>query len=217
MAESSTTPNIRPRVREAVEVWDSLPQSDKKYKNVAERMNITEGRAAVYVREGLVALGRGDETPRGNGTGTSSRATREVSDFEAQLEAMVEQNRAVADDLDTQVSEAAEDAANFDPEKYIEGETKRLTDAVAEAQRKLSAWTEDKDGATTKAATEQGERLRKRAESLAEANAEQIVKARTAADMAEKMLANYKESIEVPATGGDSEDSEEPTGDSDES
>lgn len=183
-------------------MWDNLPSGDKSYKKVGEIMDITTGRAAVYVREGLVALGRGDETPRGNGgTSTSAKPTREVSDFEAQIEAMVEQNRAIADDLETQVSEAQADAANFDPTKFVEGEIKRLTDAVAEAQAKLTAWSENKDDVATKAAQEQGERLRKRADSLTEANAEQIEKARAAAEQAEAMLATMRESITVTPEG----------------
>lgn len=199
MAES-TQPKLRKRVAEAVRVWDGLPSADRRYKNVAERMNITEGRAAVYVRDGLVALGRGDETPRGNSQGSGSGSgvgVRQVSDFEAQLQSLVERNREVAEQLGTEVSEAQEAAASFDAEKYVAEEMERLEKAVTEAQERLVAWSENTDDVATKAAEGEGKRLQDRADSLTENSGKQIDTATAAADQAEAFLATLVEQAEA--------------------
>lgn len=182
MSESTTeSVKLRPRVAESVRVWDSLPAAERKYKAVSERMNITEGRAAVYVREGLLALGRGDETPRGNGERRSSTGPT-VSEPVAQMEALVATNEETVERLQAEIDEAAEASANFTGEKFIAEEQAKLQRAADEAIARLTAWSDNADEVATKAASAEEERLSKRAEQILTDHEKQLATAQRAID-----------------------------------
>lgn len=196
MPDENIKPKITPAIKNALEKWDSLPRNERSYKKVAAMLNITEGRAADYVRKGLIASDRADETPRGasgNGGGTRVKA---VSDFEQQLKDLVDQNRAVADELTTQINEAQEAASNFDPDEFRKAEGERREKALAEAQAALTAWQENTDDVAEKAAAAEQTRLTERAERLLEANEKEIATASKAAEQAEAMLATLTEQDE---------------------
>lgn len=182
-----TMDSLRPRVAEAVRIYDSLPQSEKKYKTVAERMGITEGRAAVYVRQGLVDLGRGDETPRGgasHGSGGGGVSISTVPEFAQQMSDLIQRNLATADALQTQITEATEAVEKFDPEQYVADEIARQEKAITEAMARLEAWQTDKDEIATQAAEVEAKRLSDRSTGLSTGAAEQIANAQTAAEQA---------------------------------
>lgn len=191
-SNTETTVKLRPRVAEAVRVWDSLPASDRKYKNVAERMNITEGRAAVYVRDGLVQLGRGDETPRGNGTGQRTSGIT-VSEPIAQMEQLLEQNRETIDRLQTEIDEADEALGSHDDAKFVAEEEAKLQRALTEAGERLEAWLTDKDGIASKAAEAEGKRLAERAEKIRKDHETQLAIAAKAVEAFESTLAMMRE------------------------
>lgn len=197
---TSTSVKLRPRVAEAVKVWDSLPANDRKYKVVAERMGITEGRAAVYVRDGLVQLGRGDETPRGNSQGSGSSSgvgVRQVSDFEQQLQNLIDRNKEIAEQLQTEISEAQEATSTFDADSYIAAEQERLEQAVKDCEARLLAWSENTDDIASKQAEAEAKRLKDRADALTEQSGQQIEKATAAAEQAEAFLATLAEQHEA--------------------
>lgn len=200
MPDENVRPKITPAIQKALDAWDSLPTNERNYKKVASIINVTEGRAADYVRKGLIASDRADETPRGaNGSGTGTR-TPAVSDFEQQLKDLADQNRATADDLNTQIQDAQKAAADFEAEAYMTSEREKREQAVADAQKALTAWTEDTDGVATKAAEAEQKRLTERAEKLVEANGKQIETATAAADQAAEMLARMVEQREAAET-----------------
>lgn len=202
---------LRPRVAEAVKVWDSLPANDRKYKRVSEIMNITEGRAAVYVRDGLVQLGRGDETPRGQGnSGGGTRVSAEVPDFVQQMRDLITRNRDVADRLQTDINEATEAAEAFDGDEYIAAEAERLTNAVREAELALEGWVNNMDEVATKSAEAEAERLANRAKTLDTTASEQITNALAAAEQAEAFLISQGiELTEAEVDQADRQQSEE--------
>lgn len=214
MSENITeTVKLRPRVAEAVRVWDGLPSAERKYKAVAERMNITEGRAAVYVREGLVAQGRGDETPRGNGTRSSNAPA--VSEPVAQMEALVATNEETVERLQAEIDEAAEAASNFTTEKFIAEEEARLRKAAEDAAARLVEWTEDKDDVASKAAAAEDERLTKRATQILTDHEKQLATAMRAIDAFTQTLDIMRaaeEQANEPITAGAPPEGDQPEG-----
>lgn len=206
---NNTTDALRPREADALAAWDSLDGGDKTYKNVADILSITEGRAGVYVRDALNKTGRGAETPRAQGsTGGRRKATSVVNPFRQQLESLLEQNRTTVESLSEQINEAKANSADFDPDKAISEHTEALTERLKAAQAALDAFEGD---VAQQWATERAEQLSKQADSIEETVSEQLVQAQANVQMAEATLAMMPAPAEGPE-GDEDVDEDDETG-----
>jgi hypothetical protein len=105
---------LRPREAEALCIWDSLSGGAQTYATVADRMGMTHGRAAVYVREALKLSGRADEAPR-RANGRTTMPT--VQAPTALIEAAMEQTRSAIETQELRVQAAQEAAEGSTPRR----------------------------------------------------------------------------------------------------
>lgn len=161
--------SIRPKEREAMELWESLPEAERTYAEVAKRMRpeITEGRAGVYVRDALRLAGKEHLLPqrgrRGNG-GNAAAVVEEDPNPIHDLERMFAQIDERITALDAQLAEVTKEADEFDPAAAVTAETERLAKIVADAQSQLDAFTGDDAAQTNWATRKQGQLNDRKAE-----------------------------------------------------
>lgn len=149
---TDATREIRPREQEAMDIWKSLPESERSYDVVADRMNITPGRAGVYVRDALLISGEEHLLPqRGRKSGNGGNARPMVSedenpinDLKRLLAQVDERAKALADRL----AEADKAASEFDPAQAVVEEQERLDKIAAEATASAEAFKSDTDAQT---------------------------------------------------------------------
>lgn len=140
---------IRPKEREAMEHWESLPEADRTYANVADMMRpkITEGRAGVYVRDALRLSGKEHLLPQrgrrsangGNAATMVEEDSNPIHDIERMLASVDERVKSITE----QVEEVRTEADSFDPEAAVTAEQERLAKIVAEAQADLDKFSDD--------------------------------------------------------------------------
>lgn len=184
---ASDTTNIRPRVKEAGELFLSLPESERSYKTVADRMDVTEGRAGVYVREYLTLTDQLDKAPqRGRRSGNGSGSVGD--EFTKVIERTIEQYEHQADVLETALAEAKEAVATFDPDEFKASAATELRDAIAEMQARLTAWENDEGEVATKSAADTLADLVKRADTLENESGRKITFLRTQQEAAQSSL-----------------------------
>ena len=148
---------LSPRVQQAVDVYDGL--AERSYKGVADKMGITAGRAADYVRKGLTALGREAELPRANGE-SKAQPTPVTPAEMMQAEVTKLTDRITAEE--GKLAEAKADAEAFDAEAFIKAEEAKLAEAVKVAQTNLKRWHDDAEGVATEAVKVQRSTLTER-------------------------------------------------------
>lgn len=155
---------MRPREQQALDIWESLPESTRSYQEVGDRMGVTGPRAGVYVRDAIEKSGKLHLLPQrgrkgitgGNASVMVEEDGNPMHDIERLLASVGERIKSLTDRL----AEADEAAANFDAETAVEEETARLQKIVDEAQASLDAFSEE--DAQTKWATQQQEHLNAR-------------------------------------------------------
>lgn len=162
--------SIRPKEREAMELWESLPEAERTYAEVAKRMRpeITEGRAGVYVRDALRLAGKEHLLPqrgrRGANGGNAANVVEEDPNPIHDLERMFAQIDERITALDAQLEEVTKEADEFDPAAAVTAETERLAKIVADAQSQLDAFTGDDAAQTNWATRKQGQLNDRKAE-----------------------------------------------------
>lgn len=169
----STDPRaLRPSEKRALELWDSLPETERSYKAVAELYlkgdgePITEGRAAGYVREALAKLGRDAEMPRRSNS-TPATVSMTAPQTPAQMiEASIAKLTASITQAEQRATEAREQADSFDADEFRKSEEDRRAEAVKVAQAALKAWKTDADGEATNAAEAAEKALTDRADKV---------------------------------------------------
>lgn len=145
MADSNR--EIRPRELQAMEIWESLPESERNYDEVARQMGVTPGRAGVYVRDALTISHKEHLLPqRGRRSGTGGNATpmveedaNPIHDLERMLVTVDERITSLND----QLAEADKAASEFDAEAEVTAERERLKKIVDEAQAAFDAFDGD--------------------------------------------------------------------------
>jgi hypothetical protein len=188
---------LRPSEKRALELWDSLPEGERSYRNVADRYtkddgtSITEGRAAGYVREALTKTGRTDELPRrSNGERTTATTTAQPQSAEDMLRAEVAKLRKAIEAQEQRATTAREAADAFDADAFREAEQTRRQEAVKEAQARLKRWKDDTDGEASKAAEQAEAALNEQAERV-----EATVQSQT--ESMRSLLAGYEQAIQA--------------------
>lgn len=170
------------------------------FKDLAEALNMTQGRAAEYVRRMLKATGHEDLSPRGRSTGSSSgTGVRKVTEAEAQVQALLEQAKEEMDSLQTRVSETQEAAGSFDPEAWIAAQAKAMQAQLDQLTERLEAWTANTDDVASKAADAEGARLRKVADDTEGEAGKALAIAESNVEKFETMLALLAETSEEPS------------------
>lgn len=144
MADSNR--EIRPRELQAMEIWESLPESERNYAEVARQMGVTEGRAGVYVRDALTISHKEHLLPqrgRKSGSGNAAPIVEEdanpIHDLERFLATIDERITALND----QLGEADKAVAEFDAEAEVTTETERLQKIMDEATAAFEAFSSD--------------------------------------------------------------------------
>jgi hypothetical protein len=190
---SSSQPAITPAQANALKVFDGLPADQRNYATVAQKLNITEGRAADYVRQAWTKSGR-EGSPTGGKRGRRpSNAEPVVDDFTAQLTGMVERNREAVDRFSTEIDEARAAAEGFQPEEFVAAEGERLEQAAIEARARADAWQANEGDVATQAAEAEQKRLTEQADAITTRNEQALAKAEAALAQAEQMLALVSE------------------------
>lgn len=159
MADSDR--EIRPRELQAMEIWESLPESERNYAEVARQLGVTEGRAGVYVRDALTISGKEHLLPqRGRRSGSSGNAAAVVEedpnpihDLERMLATVDERVTA----LNAQLAEVTKEADEFDPIAAANAEQERLQKIVDDAQSALDEFAGDDAKQTQWATRRQGQ------------------------------------------------------------
>lgn len=182
---ASTEVNLSPRVQEALRCWDAMPAQDRAYAKVAESMNVTTGRAAVYVRQALDAVGRSDETPRRRANGGGAP---QVQTPEALMQQAAEQVRQQIALVQARADEA-EQAATFDAEAWKAEQAAALKQQIKDLQARARAWETDTDNVATEAATVEEQRRTDRAATVKAQVDEQLAALQPTLDGYEKALA----------------------------
>lgn len=152
--------DIKPRVREAGRKFLLMPEGERSYGAVASQMkkndgsNITEPRAAVYVREYLTTIDKLDETPRrgASGGGSQNRAITTGNGMLDATLAMREQWLSEQDRVRSLVNDATAAVETFDATEYIEETAEHLREQLAEVQKRLDAWTSNENNVATESA-----------------------------------------------------------------
>jgi hypothetical protein len=183
---TSTTQALTPRQADALRLWKAMPEGERSYQALAQRMGgITHGRAGVYLREAIAITGEADLLPRkGNGggaTGPRKKAT-DVASPDSALETLIGQYDDQINGLEARVHEAREAASNFDPAKWIEEEAARLDEAAKNARERAQAFKKNAENVATQAAEQEGKRRAERVETVEADSMEAIEKARAAKD-----------------------------------
>lgn len=147
----------RPREVEALEIWESLPEDERSYAKVGEIMDVTEGRAGVYVRDAIeLTPGKDHLLPkrgrRGSAASTVDDDPNPIHDLERMLGTVDNRRKALTDEL----AEADKVASEFDPDAAIAAEVERLTKVRDEAQASLDAFADDDNAQTAWATRRQG-------------------------------------------------------------
>jgi hypothetical protein len=163
MSEQTTTTNnahLSPRQTEALSIyrnWQEMPEAERPGYGafVAEQMGVTTGRAGVYVREALAAIGEAPQNGRRSGGG---RKPRVALTAEAQIQHSIDVFDQTVDRMRERITQAEEAAQAFDAEQYITERTEDLKAKVKAAQSALKAWQQD-EAAQTAAADEAREAL----------------------------------------------------------
>lgn len=140
MADTRSKPEeTRPKEREAMDIWESLPEAERTYEEVAARMNppITTGRAGVYVRDALRLNNKEHLLPqrgrRGNG-GNAAPMVEEDENPIHDLERMLAQVDERITSLNDQLTEVTKAADEFDAVAAVNAEKERLAKLIEQAQ-----------------------------------------------------------------------------------
>jgi hypothetical protein len=164
----------RPADRKAGRMFLLTDEDKRSYDDVAARYkksngeSITNGRAAVYVRNYLTSIDKMDEAPqrgRRNGGGTRS-ITATGNGVADQVLAMREQYLSEQDRIATLVNDANEAVEAFDADEYRAEVLTDLREELEKLTARIEAFEADTDGVATKSADEYISDLRTRAEKL---------------------------------------------------
>lgn len=199
MSEQSTTTTVKaltPAETRILAIWDSLPENERNYANVAERYTkadgsaITEQRAGVYVRDVLRHQGRENELPRRGLAGGAGRPRKEAPGPEQAMRDMldvydeqIERFETALHDAEAQVNVSDEDA-----KQLVEDEIERLEAVATEARKVAQAFKKNTDDAHGGFLAERAEQAKARVEKLRTQNEQHIDSLREKREQAQRML-----------------------------
>lgn len=179
--ENQADGDIRNAPRRAGRMYLMLPEDQRSYANVASKYRksdgqaITEGRAAVYVREYLVHIGKEDEAPqRGRRNGGGGARVTTGNDVLDNTLAQREQFLTEQDRVATMVTDANTAVEEFTADEWIAEAANDLREQINELQRRLDAWESNEDNIATTSAEQYEKDLRDRAERLEKESADKL-------------------------------------------